>query len=232
MSDHGIVLIDDTNHHHGGGGLAELFREVSGRYPTFEFPHDRGLGVVGVGKLLPPPVEGLLGSKRSTSVVENIRRSYARLGHGLIDDRMRQSLEVVSDEPLPGAAAPASGQLTLEQIVSENALLTERALQLSRDLQEIRGSLGWALVQRARKLRMHLTPDGTIRGRFWRAFSRFVKTASTAGMVLALSKAATRIKQKISHREDVSDPSPRGRRRGWSAPASPFAAFHETPVAA
>ncbi|MFI5460038.1 MAG: glycosyltransferase [Isosphaerales bacterium] len=229
MSDQGIILIDDTDRRECGGGLDRLFRDLSGRYATFEFPHDSGLLVVGVGKLLPPPVVGLLSSTRSTSGVENIQRSYARLGQGLIDDRVRQSLEVINDEPLPEGAAPASGELTLEQIESENALLTERTLQLSGNLQEVLGSRGWALVQKARKLRMHLTPEGTIRGRSWRASSRFVKTASSAGLRVALSKAATRIKQKISHLADVSDRGPRGRRRGWPAAGGPFAAFLELP---
>jgi len=229
MSEQGIILIDDTDRRECGVGLDRLFRELSGRYPTFEFPHDSGLGVVGAGKLLPPPVAGLLSSTRSTSGVEKIRRSYARLGQGLIDDRVRQSLEVINDESLPEGAAPASGEETLEQIESENALLTERTLQLSRNLQEIRGSRGWALVQKARKLRMHLTPEGTIRGRSWRASSRFVKTAASAGLLVALSKTANRIKQRLSHLADVSDRGPRGRKQGSPAPASPFAAFHELP---
>ena len=55
-----------------------LWQELASDYPSFEFKHGHGLGVLGVGKEIPLPLRPLFfGSEASR---ERIRQIYARLG--------------------------------------------------------------------------------------------------------------------------------------------------------
>ena len=49
LSSHAVVLLHDTNERKAGFGVHDYFGELSSRYPTFEFPHEHGLGIVCVG---------------------------------------------------------------------------------------------------------------------------------------------------------------------------------------
>jgi len=210
MSDRGIILLDGTNHYRDDHAFPRLFREVGIRYPSFEFLHDEGLGIVGVGERLPADVEAFLRSSRSRSQVDEVRKSYARLGQGLIDDHIRQCLEVLNATTGLGCAAPGAGRSTKQAAFEENAILTERVSQLSRELEEISRSLGWKLVRKARALRRKAGIDGRFLGACRWASGRFVKTLMTDGMSVAVSKSVTSIKQTRHRSRGLPDRLPGG----------------------
>ncbi|MGA2700835.1 MAG: glycosyltransferase [Isosphaeraceae bacterium] len=221
MSSRGVVLFDGTDDSEGDQGLARLFRELAGRYPSFEFLHDGGLGVVGVGEQLPGKVDDLLKSSQSASQRDEVRRCYARLGQGLIDHRERRTLAGPNGGPATLGSVPA------DRPDSETAILAERISSLSHELDRIQQSLGWALVQKARKIRTILFREGGLSGRCWRAFSRFVKVAMTEGIGTAVAKARARIKQKMGRRVDVTRPL--GERTGGGLSVGTFVSFQQLP---
>jgi hypothetical protein len=50
LSDQGIVMFHDTQVRERDLGAWKLWAEVSGKYPSFEFLHSHGLGVLPVGE--------------------------------------------------------------------------------------------------------------------------------------------------------------------------------------
>ncbi len=89
MSDRGVILFHDTNVREFNFGVWKLWEEVSAKYPRFNFLHEHGLGVLGVGKDLPQAMVDFFaeGRERTAQVREQFSnlgkkiRSHARLTH-------------------------------------------------------------------------------------------------------------------------------------------------------
>ena len=75
MSSRGIVLFHDTDVHGSGFGVWQFWAELSSRYPTFEFAHAFGLGVLSIGGQPPEALSGLFGA-RGESSADTIRRLF------------------------------------------------------------------------------------------------------------------------------------------------------------
>lgn len=79
LSDRAVVLFHDTAITHSDFGVWRYWEELSAQYPHFSFLHSNGLGVLGVGKDLPPALLRLFNTKDEESV-EHIRSMFMFFG--------------------------------------------------------------------------------------------------------------------------------------------------------
>ena len=80
LSNRGVILFHDIAEYSEGFGVYRLWGELCARYPSFEFRHGHGLGVLGVGASLPKALCDLFDVSADFASVEAIRTTYRRIG--------------------------------------------------------------------------------------------------------------------------------------------------------
>ena len=80
LSDRAVVLFHDTNVRDKDFGVYRYFAELAEAFPTFEFLHGYGLGLVAVGKSVPAEVMALCAMGQHPSDVSAVRERFTHLG--------------------------------------------------------------------------------------------------------------------------------------------------------
>jgi hypothetical protein len=78
LSERAVVLLHDTNIREAGFGVWRFWDEFKGKYPSFEFLHANGLGILGVGRLVPKVITDL--QSLASGEICRIRERSALLG--------------------------------------------------------------------------------------------------------------------------------------------------------
>ena len=145
LSSRGVVLFHDTMVKERNFGVWRLWRELSAKFPAFEFRHDHGLGVLVVGKDAPADVLNLcqLGTRSAQTLTRNL---FDCLGQGLKNETLRGHFErtvVIRDRAIAEfetrAAEQASALLvadeTQKDIDGKNELLASTLIALEHQVQ-------------------------------------------------------------------------------------------------
>ena len=104
LSSRAVVLLHDSNVRELGFGVHRFWSELRDEYPSFEFVHGHGLGVLGVGDDLPPEVRALLDIERDLERLGGARRVYARLGESVrLAWQLAAAREVLQEQQLHAA---------------------------------------------------------------------------------------------------------------------------------
>jgi Methyltransferase domain len=144
LSNRSVVLFHDTNVREREFGANRFWSNLCKRHPNFSFVHGHGLGVLGVGKALPPAVANLLSSTGDETLRASIRNAYARLG-GAVARNASEELIRQRDQ--------LASALEGEKVVTAHA--NERRAVLGQEIESLRAAVRDGEVAAA-KLRIDL----------------------------------------------------------------------------
>ena len=79
-----VVVFHDINVRHDDFGVWRLWRELSEKYPSFEFHHSEGLGILGLGPDQAPALTRLFELGRDSEAASTVRQLFATRGEAFL----------------------------------------------------------------------------------------------------------------------------------------------------
>ncbi|TZF91220.1 class I SAM-dependent methyltransferase [Cognatilysobacter lacus] len=127
MSPRGVVLFHDINVREREFGVWKLWEDVRERYPSLQFSHSHGLGVLFVGDEIREQSVTLLQQWHGTPEGRTARAIFAKLGQGV---EQQYALSARSGARTVGelSGASARGELTIDQVLLERMAEDDRVV--------------------------------------------------------------------------------------------------------
>ncbi len=148
LSERGVVLFHDINVRERGFGVWQLWEELRESYPTFEFEHAHGLGVLFVSKEAPAEIRALVSAGRTDISGTTVKRLFAMLGERICQQFELGELKRILD--VRDSQIAAIGQSLAErdrQVAAVTQVVAERDGQVANLIQTV-ANRDSALVER------------------------------------------------------------------------------------
>jgi Methyltransferase domain len=160
LSARAVVLLHDTNVREREFGVFHLWNKLQSHWPTFEFIHGHGLGIVGVGADLMGPLPRLFQVNGRANVASAIRSMYSGLGKSM-ELRMDKERELSSRAELERETARQRSEIEgLQRALAESK---GGISHLERKIESLQTSRCWKITAPLRWVD-HLF---SWRARFW-----------------------------------------------------------------
>lgn len=134
LSERAVVILSDTNTCEKSIGTPKLFENLQSQYPTFEFVHDLGLGVIGVGHAQNDKLEHLFSCNHSNVVARSARDLFFALSRACSDKlqatHYRDMVNHLRSDLTAQQAAVNESKVSIGALESEVKKLSEEKMQL------------------------------------------------------------------------------------------------------
>lgn len=141
LSDRAVVLFHDTNERKEDFGIWKFWDEVKAIYPSFEFLHGHGLGMLATGSQYPSGLKAFFFSEQPAM----LRDFYSRLGK-VIQDNLAYAQNLQHSEALAELLNDARSKLVSAELKANQLEASElKSVDLTRQINALTSEYGHVL---------------------------------------------------------------------------------------
>lgn len=187
LSKHAIVFFHDTNVHERDFGVWQFWAELQQKYPTFEFFHGYGLGVL---RMEPDPASALDALfALDEAEAGQLRTFFSALGAHIATVAQREKRIAEKDQRIKALtdqqsekdkriknlqAQAEKKEQRIQTLATQYEIAIKENTQIKTELHEIAASKAWRLALLLRSIRTFFIPVNSWQEKFARSFYRTV----------------------------------------------------------